>query len=373
MNGHPSVYPPLLAAGGHWGTVCADGNAVNPAGPTPPCVAAAACEAPSVRSVVTNLCDCPAPNYGADGEAAPGHCHDEHALHAAAGAGGLDSFTHLITVHMAAVNATTSAGETPLHNAARNGHVSIVATLLALGAGVNAKENSGHTPLRIAAANRGNGISPFSRYLSVVSTLIAAGGHWGTACAGGNVVYPDGPSPSCAAAAECEAPSVRNAGTNRCDCPAPNVGRDGASAPGDCAAPSAEFCGGLTPPQSYSAEDSACVSFGCEEMTPPQFYSAEDSACVPLVECESPLVLYADVNDCHAEDALWDAVRTGDLDVVSHFIAVHMADVNVKDSAGLTPLHWAASSGHVSIVSALLAVGGGCECETTTARKRRNI
>ena len=140
-NGRVSVYPPLLAAGGHWGTACADGNAVNPAGPTPPCVAAAACEAPSVRSAVTNLCDCPAPNYGADGAAAPGHCHDEHALHAAAGAGGLDSFTHLITVHMADVNATTSAGETPLHNAARNGHVSIVATLLAAGAGVNAKEN----------------------------------------------------------------------------------------------------------------------------------------------------------------------------------------------------------------------------------------
>ena len=296
---------------------------------------------------------------------------------------------------MAAVNATTSAGETPLHNAARNGHVSIVATLLALGAGVNAKENSGHTPLRVAAANCGN-ISPFCRYVSVVSTLIAAGGHWGTACAGGNVVYPDGPWPSCAAAADCEAPSVRNAGTNRCDCPAPNVGRDGASAPGDCAAPSVAFCGGLTPPQSYSAEDSACVSFGCEGLTPPQFYSATLSACVPFVECESPLVLYADVNDCHAEDALWDAVKTGDLDVVSHFIAVHMADVDVKDGSGWTPLHYAAYYGHVSIVSALLgsgadvnvkgnggwtplpwalyhgrvsivsallAVGGGCDCE----------
>ena len=275
-----SVYPVLIAAGGHWGTVCADGSAVNPAGPSPPCVAAAECALPSVRNAGTNLCDCPAPNIGAAGADAPGDCHGENALHIAAEAGDLVSVIYLITAHMADVNATTSAGEPPLHAAARNGHVSVIATLLAAGADVNGRSGAGETPLRVSHAD-------------AVAPLLAAGGHWGTVCEGENVVNPDGHSPPCVEVAACALPSVLNTRTNRCDCPAPNIGADGEDPPGHC----------------------------------------------------------------HGGDALLEAAKAGDLVSVSYLITVHMADVDVKDSAGETPLHHAAGNGHVSVVATLLAAG----------------
>ena len=333
-----SVYPALIAAGGHWGTVCGGGNVVNPAGSSPPCVAAAECASPSVRNAGTNLCDCPAPNVGTDGADAPGDCYGENALHTAAGAGDLDVVNYLITVHMADVNATTSAGETPLHEAAGSGHVSVVATLIAAGASVNAQNNNGETPLHNAAkyghvsvvaallaagadvnAQDNNGETPLrvaeahSQGVLVFPLLLAAGGHWGEVCANGNVVNRSGSSPpcvcespkvgtdlgACEVVAVCASPSVWNAGTNRCDCPAPDIGADGADAPGDC----------------------------------------------------------------HAEGALHEAAEAGDLDVVSHLIAVHMADVNVKDGIGRTPLHLAALSGHAAVAAALLAAGADWSVE----------
>ena len=288
LSRYVSIVSALVAAGGHWGEACAGGNAVNPAGPNPPCVAAAVCASPSVLNAGTNRCDCPAPSFGSDGADPPGHCHAENALHLAAGTGDLVSVGYLIAVHMADVNATTSAGETPLHNAARNGHVSIVAALIAAGADVNVTTSAGETPLRVSDAD-------------AAALLIAAGGHWGTACVNENVVNPAGYSPPCVAAAVCAAPSVLNAETNRCDCPAPSFGADGADPPGHC----------------------------------------------------------------HAENALLDAASAGDLDVVNHLITVHMADVHVTSSVGHTPLHNAAVSGHVSVVSALLAAGADVNATTS--------
>ena len=81
----------------------------------------------------------------------------------------------------------------------------------------------------------------------------------------------------CVAVAACDAPAVLNAGTNRCDCPAPNVGTDGAAAPGDCAAPSAESCGGLSPAK---------------------FYDSAAGACVAVAACVAPAVLNAGTNLC---------------------------------------------------------------------------
>ncbi|MGA8028634.1 MAG: ankyrin repeat domain-containing protein [Bryobacteraceae bacterium] len=49
------------------------------------------------------------------------------------------------------VNAGSSSGETPLHNAVYSGNVALVELLLASGADVNAKERSGSTPLHVAA------------------------------------------------------------------------------------------------------------------------------------------------------------------------------------------------------------------------------
>ena len=150
----------------------------------------------------------------------------------------------------------------------------------------------------------------------------------------------DAAAGECVAVAECAAPAVLNAGANRCDCPAPNVGTDGADAPGDCVAASAESCGGLTPAKFYDAAAGACVAVAdclapavldaganlcdcpspnigtdgavapgdcavpapsvenCEELIPSQFYSTTPSACVPFVECVAPSVLDAGANLC---------------------------------------------------------------------------
>ena len=248
----------LIAAGGHWGEACVDGNVVNPAMPSPPCICefpkvktnlgaceiVAICNSPSVLNARTNRCDCPAPNVGMSRANAPGDC--------------------------VAASVESCGGLTP------------------------------------------------AKYYSV--TLAA-----------------------CVPVATCASPAVLNAGENLCDCPAPNIGADGADAPGDCAVLSAESCGGLTPPQ---------------------FYSVSMGACVPFVECAPPLVLHADANDCHhAEFAktLHEAVEAGDLDSVNHFITVHMADVNAKSgNYDSTPLHLAVAvttDARVSIVLALIAAG----------------
>ena len=377
-------------------------------------------------------------------------CHVRFGLHAAAEAPAeLDIVNHFITVHKADVNLKVGPnGNTPLLNAAWRGHVSIVAALLAAGANVSLKNKAGETPLHRAASaghpsvvallisadadvnaafgsNSNHTPLVFSTFHSdaevvalIVDLLIAAGGHWGTVCRDGNVVNPDPaaggissdspphcvcPAPNvkttsgaCEPESTCDSPAVLNAGTNRCDCLAPNVGRSGAEAPGDCLTPAAAACMANEPPQFYSETDSACVDFVvcdapserndrtnlcdcsapyygmsgvdapggdcalagkevCERLG--QFYDAALSACVPLVECASGEVVYKDVNDCHAADGLFAAVKAGDLDLVHHFITVHMADVNSKDRHQWALLHFAAGRGHIPVVTALISLG----------------
>ena len=72
----------LIAAGGHWGTVCRDGNVVNPENPENPdgsdtpcvclspnvktnsgaCEPESTCDSPAVLNTETNRCDCPGTN-----------------------------------------------------------------------------------------------------------------------------------------------------------------------------------------------------------------------------------------------------------------------------------------------------------------------
>ena len=473
----------LIAAGGHWGTACANAAVVNPAGPSPPCiceppsvgtpgncvapsvencggltppqlysatlstcVAVAECASPSVLNAETNRCDCPAPNFGTDGADTPGDCHAENALHQAVQAGDLDLVNHLITVHMADVNVKDRHGEALLYIAADRGHASVVSVLIAAGADVNAKNNTGKTPLHEAAAD--SHISVVSvliaagadvnakdnfdqtplRYAGFfISVLIAAGGHWGTACANAAVVNPAGAFPPCicqspnvgtpgdcaapseescrglipakfydsaagecvapsapvcggltpakfysatlsvcAPFVECAAPSVLNAGANLCDCPAPNAGTDGADAPGDCAAASAESCGGLTPAKFYDSAAGECVAFA--ECASPAVLNAGANLC----DCPTPNIGTdgADApGDCHAENALHQAAYIGDVDSVNHLISIHMADVNAKDDDGKTPLHWAAdyyagSNDRAPAVVALIAAGADINAKT---------
>ena len=364
---HAAVVAALIAEGGHYGDACASPAVVNPAGPDPSCVcespnvgtpdncaapgadscgrltpakfydsaavecvALAECAAPAVRDAGTNRCDCPAPNIGADGAAAPGDCHGENALHAAAGAGDLVSVNYLIAAHMADVNATVS-GETPLHAAAVNGHVSVVLTLLAEGAAVNGKDNGGLTPLRWAA---------FRDHAAVVAALIAEGGHYGDACASPAVVNPAGPDPSCV-------------------CESPNVGT-----PDNCAAPGADSCGRLTPAKFYDSAADACVALA--ECAAPAVRGAGTNRC----DCPAPNIGAdgaAAPGDCHGEDALHAAAGAGDLVSVNYLIAAHMADVNATVS-GETPLHAAARNGHVSVVLTLLAEGANVNVKSGNVR-----
>ena len=188
-------------------------------------------------------------------------------LHLAVLSGRADIAAALIAAG-ADVNAKNNVGETPLHNAAGNGYAEIVALLIAAGADVNAKTNKGDTPLTYSSLAR-----PTS------ATLIATGGHWGTVCGSGEVANPARSTPPCVA---CDAPSVANSETNRCDCPAPNYGTDGAAPPGDCAAPSAEVCGGLTPAKFYDSAAGDCVAIA--KCAAPAAWNAGTNLC----DCPAP-------------------------------------------------------------------------------------
>ena len=287
------------------------------------CVAFAICATPATLNAGMNLCDCPAPNIGVDGADAPGDCHAENALHQAASIGDVDSVNHLISIHMADVNAKGDDGKTPLHWAAAQGHLSIVSALIAAGADVNEKGFRGWTPLHEAAAlinssdrlsiilaliaagadvnaKDDDGKTPLhraARHQGLRSALIAAGGHWGEACESPEIVNPAGATPPCL-------------------CESPNVGT-----PGDCAAPSAQVCGGLTPAQFYAATLSACVPFvrcgtvggtldrktnacefsveSCGELNPPKFYNANAGECgAVLFPCHDSAVVKADNSGC---------------------------------------------------------------------------
>ena len=54
------------------------------------------------------------------------------------------------------------------------------------------------------------------------------------------------------------------------------------------------------------------------------------------------------------------------MDAVNHFLAVHMATVNMRDDDGWTPLHEAADWGHASVVSVLLAAGASVSAKRTS-------
>ena len=58
-----------------------------------------------------------------------------------------------IALHLLQVGLKTSVGLTPLHNAASNGHVAVIETLIQAGALVNARAGSNATALFIAAQN----------------------------------------------------------------------------------------------------------------------------------------------------------------------------------------------------------------------------
>ena len=279
------------------------------------CVAFAVCAAPAVLDADENLCDCPSPNIGTDGLAAPGFCRSGFALHTAVRDGDLDFVRRFLAVVPRAevsvfVNARNNGGWTPLHQAARFNRPAIALTLLAAGASVNASNNT-HTPLSYAESNSNPGLYPH---------LIAAGGHWGTACAAGEFVNLAGSDPSCVAVSAANCGDVSP--------PAKGYGYDPAA--DACVAPSPESCGELSPVKGYHLVADACVApseASCGRLSPAQGYDSTAGACevcssgegvladgtcgvcpsgqvvqggvcVADVTCDSPAVLNAETNQC---------------------------------------------------------------------------
>ena len=320
-GGHAAVAAALIAGGAYWGeAACGSGETTNPAGSAPPCV----CESNAGTSgncVAASAEVCggltPAQFYDAAADACfpfvdcvspevlyaeTNDCHaaSDYPLHDAVKAGDLDLVNHFVTVHMSDVNAKNNTyGDTPLHVAAQYDRASIAVALIAAGANVDAENSAGRTP---------QGLAYLYGNAAVARALIAAG----EVCESGEIPNPGDPFPACV----CEPPTV---GTS-----------------GNCAAPSAESCGGLTPAQ---------------------FYDAAAGACVPFVECAAPEVLYAETNDCHAASdyPLHDAAKAGDLNLVNHFVTVHMSDVNATNVSLEAPLHLAARAGHAAIAAALIS------------------
>ena len=320
-GGHAAVAAALIAGGAYWGeAACGSGEATNPAGSAPPCVCesnagtSGNCVAASAEvcggltpaqfyDAAAGACvpfvDCVSPEV-LHAEANDCHAASDYPLHDAVKAGDLDLVNHFVTVHMSDVNAKSNTyGDTPLHVAAQYDRASIAVALIAAGADVDAENSAGRTPLDLAYIY-GNA--------AVARALLAEGEF----CESGEIPNPGDPLPACV----CEPPTV---GTS-----------------GNCAAPSAESCGGLDPGQ---------------------FYDAAADACVPFVECAAPEVLYAETNDCHAasDDPLGDAAKAGDLDLVNHFVTVHMSDVNATNVSLEAPLHLAARAGHAAIAAALIS------------------
>ena len=284
----------------------------------------------------------------------------ETPLHRAALKGHLKVVNYLLT-NRADVNANNS--DSPLHWAVFGGHANIVSVLLSNGANVNAQSPGGWTPLRHAARRPD---SP------VFAALLAAGGHYGQPCADGFSVNPAGAdtpcicgagrvevSDLCEEVAVCDSPAARNAATNRCDCPPPNVGANGADPPGDCFVPSAIVCRGLTPRMTYDENLGECVCPNAEtwneqtgececfapdlrvnEMCPGLHLPAADGNIAAALTL---IVRGADVNAPNADgDApLHLAVKNGQA-AAATLLALRGADVNLANADGDTPLHLAA-------------------------------
>ena len=346
------------------------------------CVPIAVCTAPAVLNAGTNLCDCPAPNAGTDGAAAPGDC----AAPSVGSCGGLTPaqfYSATLSVCVPFVECTAPA-------ALNTG------TNLCDCRAPNIGTDGAAAPGDCVAASAGvcGGLTPPQFYDSALG--------------------------ACVAIANCLAPSVLNAGANLCDCPSPNVGTDGAAAPGDCAvpAPSVEVCGGLTPAQFYDSAAGECVAIAectapavlnaganlcdcpapnvgtdgaaapgtcavpstevCRVLTPSQFYDSAAGECVAFVECTTPSVLDAGANlcDCPAPNiGTDDAAAPGDCAAPSAPVCGGLTPAQFYDSAagecvafadcqtGAT-LNRAANQCECAGAAVLDSAGTGCLCES---------
>ena len=329
-SGHAIVVATLLAAG-------ADVNAEDDAGYAPLHSAARFGHAIVVATLLAAGADVNAKTNKRNLHSTP--------LHSAA-IGGRAHIVSLLLAAGAEVDAKTTNGDTPLHRSIwYGGQTSVVSVLLAAGADVNAKNNGGETPLR--ATCHSDRCPAWPDFAAHRAALIAAGGHWGEACAEPLAVNRAHYSPPCL----CESESL-NAGT------------------AGCPTPSRSACAGLNPPRLYDSDADMCGDL---------FYPCHDSAYRRLDNsgCMCPTGTWAHGDPsggewvgtrksipataiCHADHAPlahdpdgWTvAIETNNPTLVAHFIADHGQDPDVDDA-----LHLAARHSALGIVKLLLARG----------------
>ena len=186
----------------------------------------------------------------------------------------------------------------------------------------------------------------------------------------------------CVVNAVCDSPSTRNESTNLCDCPSPNLGTDGADAPGDCNVPNSDLCAAEDPPLYYNPETESCDGrlYPCHQSAvrlddnsgckcPPERPFSHGSPSGGSYDYAGNADIPASAI-CHAyseHDPImhgggygeWQsAVSENNPTLVAHFLNDHGSDPN---EAGYYPLHEAAENDYHLVAWALIV--GGAEVD----------
>src|SRR5580704_1406473 len=84
------------------------------------------------------------------------------------------------------------------------------------------------------------------------------------------------------------------------------------------------------------------------------------------LSCLAILFLLVFYTSSSRSEPIHDAVKAGDLRKIEQLVALNPNLVRQADSAGLTPLTWAAEKGHVDILEFLLS--NGCTVNDVTSK-----
>ena len=260
--------------------------------------------------------------------------------------------------------ARVDQGQTPLHTSARRGDSGVVAVLLAAAdVSVNATGDDGETPLQKTWNDQAGAFYS----AAAADLIIAAGGHWGTACATNQVANPFGPTPACRVCG-----TNQNLAGNRCECDSGFFRSAGGEM---CLAGwTAEFSvsggGTLTAGRDGDSEvlDGELIPVGATVIftavpAPGHALTLWGGACagvtVSSAECEVSSAAGTEATVAAAFGCARPpgyAAWLGDLAGVRCHLDSGTG-LNAPDRFNSTPLHHAAFGGHAAVVSLLLTMG----------------
>ena len=260
--------------------------------------------------------------------------------------------------------ARVDQGQTPLHTSARRGDSGVVAVLLAAAdVSVNATGDDGETPLQKTWNDQAGAFYS----AAAADLIIAAGGHWGTACATNQVANPFGPTPACRVCG-----TNQNLAGNRCECDSGFFRSAGGEM---CLAGwTAEFSvsggGTLTAGRDGDSEvlDGELIPVGATVVftavpAPGHALTLWGGACagvtVSSAECEVSSAAGTEATVAAAFGCARPpgyAAWLGDLAGVRCHLDSGTG-LNAPDRFNSTPLHHAAFGGHAAVVSLLLTMG----------------